>query len=282
MREMSSELETRMVHVPGATLYVEVRGTGPVLLLITGGPTDAGMFTDLAGRLAERYTVLAYDQRGHSRSTLNGEAEDIPVALHATDAAAVLATAGDGPGDVYGNSGGATIGLELVARHPDQVRALVAHEPPLFTLLPDADRWRARFADIDETYRTAGAFLAMAKFGALVEEGGPKYSEEMQKTPPPPEAQEMMGRMMGNFDLFLGHEIQQISGYVPDLQALRKAPTRIVSAAGETSGEQGARRAAIALAEGLGIDVTYLPGAHGGWGSDPQEFADRLRDVLAQ
>jgi pimeloyl-ACP methyl ester carboxylesterase len=128
--------------------------------LITGGPTDAAMFTDLAGRLADRYTVVSYDQRGHSRSTLDGEPEDIPVALHAVDAAAVLAAAGEKPAYVYGNSGGATIGLEIVARHPDLVRTLVAHEPPLMQLLPDAERWRSTFRDIDETYRTTGVLPA--------------------------------------------------------------------------------------------------------------------------
>lgn len=92
----------------------------------------------------------------------------------------------------------------------------------------------------------------------------------------------MMARMGGNFDLFIAHELRPISGYMPDLDALRKVSTRIVSAAGETSGEQGARRAAIALAERLGLPVTYLPGAHGGWGSDPQEFADRLDGVLPE
>jgi hypothetical protein len=85
---------------------------------------------------------------------------------------------------------------------------------------------------------------------------------------------------MGNFEHFMAHEIRQIGTYVPDIDALKKVSTRVVSAAGETSGEQGACRAAIALAERLGIDVTYLPGAHGGWGSDPQVFADRLDEVL--
>ena len=272
--------ETRMLKVPGATLHVEVLGTGPLLLCISGGPTDAGMFTDLAGRLADRYTVVSYDQRGHSRSALESEPEDIAVALHADDAAEILAAVGNEPAYVYGNSGGATIGLELVARHPELVRTLVAHEAPIMELLPDAERWRATFADISETYQTDGVFPAMAKFGAAVEVGGPKYSEEMQQTPPTPESEEMMGRMAGNFDLFIAHEIRQIGGYVPDVDALRGAPTRIVSAAGEASGEQAGRRAAIALAERLGVAVTYLPGAHGGWGSDPQEFAERLHEVL--
>ena len=52
----------------------------------------------------------------------------------------------------------------------------------------------------------------------------------MQRTPPPPEAQEMMARMAGNFDLFIAHEIQQIGAYRPDIDTLKKVPTRIVSA----------------------------------------------------
>ena len=281
MSTTDAKTEARTLQVPGATLYYEVRGSGPVLLCIPGGPTDAGMFADLAGRLADRYTVVTYDPRGHSRSTLDGELEDISVAVHADDAAAILTAMGGEPAYVYGVSGGGTIGLELVARHPALVRTLVAQEAPLMELLRDAERWRAAFADISETYRAEGVFPAMGKFGALVEEGGPKYSEEMQRTAPTPESEAMAARMAGNFELFIAHEIRQVGAYVPDVDALRRASTRIVSAAGETSGEQAARRAAEALAERLGIEATYFPGAHGGWGSDPQEFAERLDEALA-
>jgi pimeloyl-ACP methyl ester carboxylesterase len=280
MSRQEAAVEAITVEVPGATLYVEVRGTGPVLLCISGGPTDAGMFSDLAGRLAGRYTVVSYDQRGHSRSTLDGDPEDIPVSLHADDAAAILRAVGDGLAYMYGVSGGGTIGLELVARHPGLVRTLVAQEPPLMELLPDAAEWRSKLADITETYRAEGAFAAMGMFGALVEEGGPKYSDEMQQAKPKPEDQAMMARMAGNFDLFIAHELRQIGGYVPDVDALRKGSTQIVSVAGETSGEQMARRAAVALADRLGTAVTYLPGGHGGWGADPQQYAEKLHQVL--
>jgi pimeloyl-ACP methyl ester carboxylesterase len=282
MTQQATQVRPRTIDVPGASLYVETRGSGPVLLCISGGPTDAGIFTDLAGRLADRYTVVTYDQRGHSRSTLDREPEDIPVSVHADDAAAILAAVGGEPAYVYGSSGGGTIGLELVARHPDLVRTLVAHEAPVMELLPDAARWCAAFEDISDTYRVEGVFPAMGKFGAVVEEGGPKYSEEMQQAPPTPEGEEMMGRMAGNFDLFIAHELRPIGGYVPDAEALRNVSTRIVSAAGEDSGEQAARRAALALAEHLAIDVSYLPGSHGGWGSDPQEFAERLHELLQE
>jgi pimeloyl-ACP methyl ester carboxylesterase len=266
MAQKAAEIQVRTLKVPGATLYVEVRGSGPVLLCISGGPTDAGMFTDLAERLADRYTVVTYDQRGHSRSALDGEPHDIPVAVHADDAAAILESLGNEPAYVYGNSGGGTIGLDLVARHPDRVRTLVAHEAALIELLPDAARWRSEFESVLDAYRAEGAFAAMEKFGAIVEEGGPKYRDEMQQAEPSPEAQ----------------ELRHNAGYVPDVDALRSASTRIVSAAGENSGEQAARRAAIALAERLDIPVTYLPGAHGGWGSDPQEFAHSLHEALQE
>ena len=277
---MISAMRTEMVKVPGATIYCEVSGTGPVLLCIGGGPVDAGVFTDLAGRLSDRYTVVAYDERGHSRSTLDGEPVDVPVAVHADDAAAVLRAVTDEPAYVYGSSGGGTIGLELVTRHPHLVRTFVAHEAPVMALLPDAGRWRGIFDEIAQAYRSDGVFAAMGLFGAAVEEGGPKYSEEMAAAEPAPGQAEMMQRMMGNFDHFFAHEILPIGGYVPDIDALKNVSTRVVSAAGETSGEQGACRAALALAARLGIDVAYLPGAHGGWGSDPQHFADRLHEVL--
>ena len=62
--------------VPGATIYYETRGAGPLLLIIPGGPQDAGVFVDLATHLADRYTVVAYDPRGNSRSRFDGEPED--------------------------------------------------------------------------------------------------------------------------------------------------------------------------------------------------------------
>ncbi|GAA1246803.1 hypothetical protein GCM10009676_36270 [Prauserella halophila] len=61
-----------ILHVPGARLYYEVRGDGPLLVLIPGAPGNARVFTALADQLAQRYTVLTYDRRGFSRSVLDG------------------------------------------------------------------------------------------------------------------------------------------------------------------------------------------------------------------
>ena len=275
-----TEAAANMVKVPGATLYYEVRGAGPVLLTIPGGPTDAGMFTSLADQLADRYTVVTYDPRGHSRSVLDGAPEDVSVELHADDAARLIDAVGGEPAYVLGSSGGGTIGLALITRHAEKVKKLVAHEPPVMEVLPDSARWRGIFADIYETYRAQGAFPAMGKFGLAVEEGGPKYSEQQQQGQASPEDAAMMQRMLGNFDFFLAHEIRAIGAYVPDIAALRRSRDRIAIAGGRSSGEQGAYRAARALAEAIGVELTYFEGAHGGFGAPEEAFAERLDETL--
>jgi pimeloyl-ACP methyl ester carboxylesterase len=276
-----TEASANTMKVPGATLYYEVRGTGPVLLAIPGGPTDAGVFTALAELLADRYTVVTYDPRGHSRSTIDGPREDVTVAQHADDAARLIDKVAGEPAYVLGSSGGGTIGLDLITRHADKVRTLVVHEPPVFEVLPDRERWRAILADIYETYQTQGAFAAMGTFGRAVEEGGPKYSEQQQQGEPSPEQAAMMQRMMGNFDFFLAHEIRAIGGYVPDIAALKTTRDRIVIAGGRSSGEQGAFRAARALADAIGIELMYFEGAHGGLGASDDVFAQRLSESLS-
>ena len=130
-------MRTDTLTVPGATLYYEVRGAGPTLLLICGGVYDAAGYAGLAQRLADRYTVVTYDRRGNSRSPLTGPPAPQQVEEHAEDARRILAAVGAESALVFGNSSGASIGLELVARHPELVRVLVAHEPPVFDLLDD-------------------------------------------------------------------------------------------------------------------------------------------------
>src|SRR5919205_4506960 len=130
-----NEFHIDTLKVPGATLRYEVRGTGPLLLLIPGGPADSSVFDPIRGVLSERYTVVTYDPRGLSRSTFDGEPEDTTVQTFADDAHHLLAAIDTQPAYVFGSSGGALVGLELVPRYPGQVRALVAHEPPLARLL---------------------------------------------------------------------------------------------------------------------------------------------------
>ena len=151
---------TGTLKVPGASLYYEVRGSGPVLLLVCGGLYDAAGYDGLARQLAGRYTVVTYDRRGNSRSPLDGPPEEQRIEVHGDDAHRVLAAVGmtaDDPALVFGNSSGAIIGLELAARHPEHVRTVVAHEPPIFELLPDREHWRTVMREVADTFRKKGA-----------------------------------------------------------------------------------------------------------------------------
>jgi pimeloyl-ACP methyl ester carboxylesterase len=269
---------THTLKVPGATLYYEVRGSGPTMLIIPGGPAEAGIFSEIAGLLADRYTVVTYDPRGNSRSRLDGPLEDQRVDVHADDAHRLLAEIGTEPAIVVGSSGGALVGLELAVRHPEQVRTLIAHEPPVFELLPDHERWRAFAKDVQDTYRAEGMFPALQKFNEGVGmEGSVEPQGEM-----PPEVQEMMGRMGGNMELFLSHIVRPFGAYAPDVDALRAGATRIIVAGGDESREKPhpAYQATVALASRLGTKVVHLPGQHGGFSTHAAPFAETLHGVL--
>src|SRR6202035_1575008 len=158
-------VKTEILKVPGASIHYEVRGSGPVLLMMPGGPADAGAFRRIAGYLDSDYTVVTYDPRGLSHSPLDGPIrDDRIVEIFADDAYRLLAATGKEPAFVFASSGGAVIALELAARHPEQIRMMVPHEPPAPALLADPARERAAMAEIVQTYRTAGIGPAMQKF----------------------------------------------------------------------------------------------------------------------
>jgi clorobiocin/coumermycin A biosynthesis protein CloN7/CouN7 len=265
--------------VPGARLYYERRGTGPLLLLI-GSPMDSTGFSGLAGALADRYTVVTYDPRGIGNSSREDTSQDLTPEQQAGDVQRLLSVLGGEPAHVFGSSGGAVVGLALVTAHADQVRTLVAHEPPVVELLPDAELARVQVQDIYDTYRADGADMAMAKFMAHAGLGGqPGEQTDAPRWEPSPE---QIARMRAATDVFLAHLIRPTTRYRPDIEALRAASTRIVVAAGATSKGQLANRSAMALADWLGTPVVEFPGDHGGFMAQPEQFGRVLDQVLTQ
>ena len=278
MSTTATGVRQSLLKVPGAQIYYEVQGTGPVLLMIPGGPTDAGIFAPLASLLADKYTVVRYDPRGNSRSVVDDRDKDQDTDLHGDDAAELLRWFGTEPALVLGSSGGAQIGLNLAARYPERVKMLVAHEPPCMEMLPDASEMRAFRDDVYNTYLTAGVGAAMQKF--MVGAGLSGRPQVQQKAPPPPELAATFGRIQTNADYFLAHGFKPIGLFVPDVAALRNAPSRIVIGVGEASEGTMPYRTATALAARLGTEPVIFPGGHGGYNDDPAGFAEKLHQVL--
>ena len=274
-------VKTETLKVPGANIYYEVRGSGPVLLMMPGGPADAGAFRRIAGYLESDYTVVTYDPRGISHSTLDAPVNDERIVqIFADDAHRLLSATSKEPAFVFASSGGATIALELAARHPEQVRILVAHEPPSPVLLSDPARARADMEDIVETYRTAGIGPTMQKFMA--------QTRIRQAPPPPPsgeptpEMREAMAQMQRNMDFWFRHYFKAVGDYEPDFDALKSGSSRIVAGVGKESQGELANEGGLGLAKRLGTDAVVFPGAHGGFDSNAPEFASKLREVFAR
>lgn len=270
--------EVHTLKVPGARIHYEVRGSGPVLLMIPGGPQDAGVFAELAEYLADHYTTVAYDPRGNSRSALDGPPEDQRVDVHGDDAARVIGELDGGAAFVFGNSGGSQIGLDLATRHPGAVRALVAHEPPCLRLLDDPSELLERDREVYDTYRSEGVEAAMGKFMAM---NGLDGGEEGPGEDPMHEDAETAERVSGNFAYFLAHGLLPLSLYAPDVDALRRGTVPVTVGLGRASAGQPIHDIGLALARRLDTEPVPFPGDHVGFGTHPRAFADTLRRALA-
>ncbi|MEU1782975.1 alpha/beta hydrolase [Streptomyces abikoensis] len=270
--------------VPGATLHYEVRGSGPLLLLIPGGAGDAGMYAGMAGILADAgYTVASFDPRALSRSRLHVPLGDQRVAEWSEDARLLIDhLSPDEPASVLGCSAGAVVALDLLARHPDRVHRVIAHEPPLLELLDDPAPHKALFADVREVFRAEGVGAAMARFSEGLMGDRPADREaDREAMELPPEIQEMASRMHANQPVFLEHMLVPFSSTVPAVDALRSAATKLVPAASHESRDLLPLYGPIArLASLVGRPLEEFPGGHLGAVEQPQAFAERLLAVL--
>jgi pimeloyl-ACP methyl ester carboxylesterase len=282
---------TQTLAVPGATLAYDIRpndaSTEPILFLI-GSPMAAAGFGTLAGYFTDR-TVMTYDPRGSERSQKTDPMSPSTPDDHANDLHRLIEAIGGGPVDLFASSGGAVNALALVAKHPEDVRTLVAHEPPLASILPDREHALAAARAVYETYDRSGWGAGMAHFIAVSSHQGPFTAEIASRPAPDPAMFGLPTEDDGSrTDPMLGQNMITGTNYEPDFQALRSAPTRIVMAAGAESEGQVTSRGAFAIAERLGTEPVIFPSDHGGFlggeygqTGDPDAFAGKLREVLA-
>ena len=272
-----TQLSTPTVHTvsaAGAQLHCEVRGAGP-LLLVVGSPMGSSEFAPLADALAADHTVVTFDPRGHGLSTIDDPDDDATPEQRADDLVAILDALGADSADIFGSSGGAVTGLALIARHPTRVRTLVAHEPPLLELLPDADHQRAASEDIITTFHRDGMGAAWGKFMAKAgfDMTAPDDGSAGHDTMPEPSEQDLREAVR-----FFDHELRPTTRYLPDVDALKAA--RVVVGVGANSGHLLTYRTSVAVAKLLGVTPVEFPGDHGGFLGQPTEFAAVLRKAI--
>lgn len=285
-------MTTHTLDTAEADLVYDVHGPLPTAdgrppLFLIALPMDASGFATLASLLPDR-TVVTYDPRGLGRSVRkDGRVDHLPT-VHAEDAHAVIEALGVGPVEMFASSGGAIVALALVTAHPGDVTTLVAHEPPLVCVVPDAaavERARAGYRD---AYEAKGFGAGMAAFIAMTSWQGEFTEEYFARPDADPTVFGLSTEDDGSRDdPLLSDRSWAVSSYRPDVAALSTAPTRIVVAFGEESAGTFTARSSAAVAELLGRAATIFPSHHGGfaggefgYAGQPEAFARRLREVL--
>jgi pimeloyl-ACP methyl ester carboxylesterase len=291
-RTEAQDVRTDTLVLPGATLAYDIRTaeaeSGAPVLLMIACPMDASGFTTLATHFPDR-TVVTYDPRGVSRSQRADGATWSTPEEHADDLHRLISALDAGPVDIFASSGGAVNALAMVARYAEQVRTLVAHEPPAATVLPDREHALAAVVDIHRTYERDGVGPAMAKFIAITTLEGPIPAGFGDNPPNPADFGLPTDDDGTRNDPMLGGHIVACTHYEHDFDALRVASTRIVIGAGAESEGTFTHRAALAVAERLGTEAVIFPSHHGGflggefgWHGQPDAFSATLRQVLGE
>ncbi|MGC4791628.1 alpha/beta fold hydrolase [Micromonospora sp. DT178] len=285
-------METHTLAAPGVDLVYDVRsplsasGDHRTLLMI-GQPMTAEGFNALAPHFTDR-TVVTYDPRGLGRSVRTDGRSDHTPQDQAGDLHLLIEAIGGGPVDVFASSGGAVTALELVASHPGDVATLVAHEPPINAVLPDAAAAERAQAAVHEAYQAKGQGAGMAVFIAMTSWQGEYTDAYFDQPTPDPAAFGLPTEDDGSRDdPLLSKASQAVIDYRPDAAALTAAPTRIVIAVGEETAGTYTARTAVATAALLGQEAVVFPSHHGGflggefgYAGKPAEFAAKLREVL--
>jgi pimeloyl-ACP methyl ester carboxylesterase len=282
----------QMLETAGAEIAYDVNGPLPTAdgrppLLMIGQPMDASGFVTLASHFPDR-TVVTYDPRGLGRSVRKDGRVDNAPTVQADDVHALIEALGVGPAEMFASSGGAVTALALAAAYHDDLTTLVAHEPPLIPVLPDAEAAERARAGFRDAYEAKGWGAGMAAFTAMSSWHGEFTDEYFAQPPADPAAFGMPTEDDGSRDdPLLSDRSWAISSYRPDVDALAAAPTRVVIAVGEESLGTFTGRAAVATAELLGQEPTVFPSHHGGflggefgYPGQPEAFARKLRQVL--
>ena len=285
-------MTTHMLETNEADIAYDVQGppataNGRPPLFMIGQPMDASGFRTLASHFPER-TVVTYDPRGLGRSIRKDGRVDNAPTVQAGDVHAVIEALGVGPVEMFASSGGAVTALALVAAHPDDVTTLVAHEPPLIPTVPDAEAAERARAGVRDAYQAKGWGAGMAAFIAMTSWRGEFTDDYFAQPAADPARFGMPTEDDGSRDdPLLSDRSWAVSGYRPDFDALRAAPTRIVIAVGEESLGVFTGRTSVATAELLGQEPTVFPSHHGGfmggefgYPGQPEAFARKLREVL--
>jgi acetyltransferase/esterase len=272
----SEQGESHFMDVPGACLYYEKLGTGPVLVLVTGASETHNIWSPLRQNIKDHFTVITYDRRGFSQSKLDGEQDyDRRLETDADDVQRLIHRVSDTPAFVLGSSSGAIVTLKFLERHPESAKMVVLHEPPLYNLLPDAEKWKEFFFDIYDTYQQSGIPPAIEKFTSMLKN---RIDAEAMKRGMTGAIAEQTKQ---NTIYWFEHELRQYSSYLPKMDAIKRSADKMVLFVGEKSKGDFPSLPANELAKSFYKSISYVPGGHIGMVYEVDGFATGVIKAFA-
>lgn len=266
-----------ILEVPGARLYYETHGSGPLMLMVPGANGVSDGFRMVTEYLAAHYTVVTYDRRGFSRSQLDGPQDyDHRLGTDADDVRRLIEHLSDEPATVFGASSGGVVVLEVLTHHPSVVRTLVPFEPPAVRVLPDGQKWVDFFFRVYDLYRQSGIEPALEKFREQAFAESDRQAMARARDPKKGEY------ILANATYWFEHELRQYPAVDLDLDALEAHARRIVLVAGRESRGYPAYEVNVELGKKLGRGLIELPGGHVGYVTQPAKFARKFVQSLAR
>lgn len=278
---------TGSIMTEGDTIAYKITGTGEPLVYIAGGGGDGDLFLPLADKLSNQYKVITYDRRANGRSTMNFP-DAFDITQQARDTVAVLNACGETSATFLGNSSGAVIALELVARFPEVVKTAIIHEAPLARLAPDPEKWQAFFQSCyRRSEKLGGPSMAAVKFMFGIEippvdmiRAELKARKYLKNEPKPPHEIRIPSKLATEY--LIRQELLPVTNYQPQLEILREHKAKIVIAIGTYAMEHHTWLSKIGerLQNEIGCRINIVPGHHASFMSEWDEWAVAIREML--
>lgn len=266
---------TGRYRINGTTIYAEIRGGGPPVLLIPGGAEDAEGWRAVAERLAG-HTVVTYDRRG----TLRSGREDWPgrgSAQHADDAAGLLREIGIEPAIVFGGSSAGIVATQLALRHPTLIRRALIFEPGYLRLVPGGTELQTAAHEAVVAHLDRHAADWAGAYAASVTAASQSASPGQSGSLVPPTGKDWFSRReAGNAEAFVRDDIPFLTTEVVDEAALARVAVDLRISHG-TASPPVFREIAAHLAAVRGARPDVIAGAGHAIYFQPDLVADYIR-----
>lgn len=270
--------------LPGAKLRYYKVGQGPVLILIPGANGTGDIFLPLAERLKEYFTIVTIDRRDYGKSELtkslpeeaNKPDSEYRVKRDAQDVATLAQQLSDGPVYVLGSSSGAIVAMHVLKEHPEVVKEIAFHEPPINTFLPDSDYWKEKNDEIVSIALNEGLQQAMQVFGKTLNIA-PLDAKSMSQ--PVSENDEDKKEQYNSMMFWIEYEIRQYTHSDIKLSDLIQYKDKIVLFNGTDSKGSFPQDVNFYINEQTDINLLDIPGGHLGYVQKPDGFAEVLLNI---